>query len=160
MQTFDASSIIYAWDNYPIRQFPGLWGWMAEQIASKKLVMSGVAFDEVDNKIPECAKWLGDSNIELFAITNAIVQESLKIKHLLGIVGDRYHSKGVGENDIFIIATARVNSLGLVTNEGRQQKLPDIPGKSKIPVVCAMVEVGVPCLNFIEFIKRSEVVFG
>jgi len=160
MLIVDASSIIYAWDNYPIRQFPGLWGWMAEQFADKHLVMPRVAYDEVDNKAPECAAWLKDANTELFEITNAIVQEALKIKNLLGISSDRFHSKGVGENDIFIIATASVNTVGLVSDEGRQQKLPDIPAKRKIPAVCSMDEVGVPCMNFIEFIKRSGVVFG
>jgi predicted nucleic acid-binding protein len=160
MQLFDASSVIYAWDNYPIRQFPGLWGWMAEQIAEKKVVMPTVAFDEVDNKIPECAVWLRENHIEQFPVTNAIIQQALLIKHLLGIVGDNYHSKGVGENDIFIIATASVNNLGLVSDEGRQPKLSDIPSKRKIPAVCTMEEVGVPCMSFIEFIKRSEVVFG
>ncbi len=160
MQTFDASSIIYAWDNYPIRQFPGLWEWMAGQITAKRLVMSGVAFDEVANKIPECAEWLRDCNIELFEVTNGIVQEALKIKRILGIDGDSYHPKGVGENDIFIVATASVYSVGLVSNEGRQQTLPDNPAKSKIPIVCSLHEVAVPCINFIEFIKQSEVVFG
>ena len=32
MQTFDASSMIYAWDNYPIEQFPPLWDWMGVQV--------------------------------------------------------------------------------------------------------------------------------
>jgi predicted nucleic acid-binding protein len=160
MLVFDASSIIYAWDNYPIRQFPGLWGWMAAQIAGKQLVIPRVAFDEVDAKTPECADWLKDADIELLEVTNAIVQDALKIKNLLGISGDSYHSKGVGENDIFIIATASVNNSGLVSDEGRQQRIPDIPAKRKIPAVCAMVEVAVSCMNFIEFIKRSDVVFG
>ena len=160
MLVVDASSIIYAWDNYPIRQFPGLWGWMAEQFADKHLVMPRVAYDEVNNKAPECSAWLKDVNTELFEITNAIIREALKIKALLGISSGNYHSKGVGENDIFIIATASVNTVGLVSDEGRQPKLPDIAGKRKIPAVCTMDEVGVQCMSFIEFIKQSEVVFG
>lgn len=108
MRVVDASSIIYAWDNYPVWQFPGLWNWMASQIANKHLVMPTVAYDEVINKTPECAAWLKDAKIELLEITNAIVQEALKIKHLLDISDDYYHPKGVGENDIFIIATASI----------------------------------------------------
>ena len=160
MLVFDASSIIYAWDNYPIHQFPGLWGWMAEQIAEKKVVMPVVAFDEVSDTAPECAVWLRGNHIKQFPITNAILQKALVIKRLLGIDGDNYHSKGVGENDIFIIATANVNNLALVSDEGRQKNCPDILSKSKIPLVCSMDAVAVHCINFIEFIKRSEVVFG
>ena len=52
MQVFDASSMIYAWDNYPIRQFPGLWDWMKTRIMKKTLVMPRVAFDEVADKMP------------------------------------------------------------------------------------------------------------
>jgi predicted nucleic acid-binding protein len=115
MQLFDASSIIYAWDNYPIRQFPGLWAWMAEQIAERTVVMLTVAFDEVENKIPECAAWLMNNHIEQLPVNNAIIQKALVIKRILGIVGDNYHSKGVGENDIFIIAAASVNQLRLVS---------------------------------------------
>ena len=160
MLVVDASSIIYAWDNYPIRQFPGLWGWMVGQFSDKQLVMSRVAYDEVGNKAPECAVWLRDAKTELIDITNAVVQEALTIKSLLGITSDNYHPKGVSENDILIIATAIVNNVGLVSDEGRQRKLPDIPAKRKIPAVCSMNDVGVPCINFIEFIKRSKVVFG
>ena len=109
MQVFDASSMIYAWDNYPIRQFPGLWEWMATQIEEKKLVMPSVAFEEVANKTPDCGEWLKDHDLELLEISNAILQDAMRIKGLLGIVGDGYHPKGVGENDILIVATARAH---------------------------------------------------
>ena len=158
MQVFDASSMIYAWDNYPSRQFPGLWEWMAAQITAKKLVMPSVAFEEVAHKTPECGEWLKDNGLELLKINNAILQEAMRIKSLLGIAGDSYHAKGVGENDIFIIASARIHRGELVSNEGRQIFV-EKPAKRKIPAVCAMHEVSVPCINFIEFIKKSDEVF-
>jgi hypothetical protein len=159
MQVFDASSMIYAWDNYPILQFPPLWEWMATQIEKSSLVMPSVAFDEVANKSPECAKWLKDTGIAQLEMTNTILQDALRIKGLLGIDGDNYHPKGVGENDLFIIATARAHSTGLVSDEERQNALPKKPAKMKIPAVCTMKEVDVPCINFLEFIKRSDKVF-
>lgn len=158
MQVFDASSMIYAWDNYPIRQFPGLWEWMATQIDEKRLVIPSVAFEEVVKKTPDCGKWLDITDIKQLEITNTIMQDAMRIKKLLGIKGDNYHPKGVGENDIFIIATASVHRAELVSNEGRQ-KTPDILAKKKIPVVCSMKEVDVLCINFLEFIKRSDEIF-
>lgn len=53
MRVFDASSMIYAWDNYPLQQFPGLWDWMADQIEQGELAMPSVALDEVAHKAPE-----------------------------------------------------------------------------------------------------------
>ena len=158
MQVFDASSMIYAWDNYPILQFPGLWEWIATKLDGELLVMPSVAYEEVANKAPDCGKWLADNNVKKLEVTNAILRFSMRIKNLPGIIGDSYHSKGVGENDIFIIATACNHQAELVSNEGRQ-KLPDIPAKMKIPAVCALKDVDIPCINFIEYIKRSEKVF-
>jgi len=160
MQVFDASSMIYAWDNYPVRQFPGLWEWMATQIKEKKLAMPSVAFDEVAHKAPECGQWLKDHDIDLIEISNAILQDAMRIKNLLGIVDDSYHPKGVGENDLLIIATAKKHSADLVSDEERQTTLPQVLGKRKIPAVCVMDEVAVICVNFIEYIKQSDVVFG
>jgi hypothetical protein len=151
--------MIYAWDNYPVRQFPGLWEWIAIQIEQRKLVMPCVAFDEVANKTPDCGQWLKDNNLEQLEISNVIIKDAMYIKGLLGIIGDNYHSKGVGENDIFIIATARAHRVELVSNEGRQHKPPDKLNKSKIPAVCAMAKISVSCINFIEFLKRSDVIF-
>lgn len=151
--------MIYAWDNYPIGQFPGLWEWMASQIEAKELVMPGVAFEEVQNKTPDCGEWLKDNNLERLPITNAILQDAKRIKGLLGIVDDGYHPKGVGENDILIIATARFHEVELVSDEERQTNLPQVSSKRKIPAVCAMQQVSVSCVNFIEYIKVSGAVF-
>jgi hypothetical protein len=159
MQVFDASSMIYAWDNYPIKQFPGLWEWMAEQIAQQELVMPGVAFDEVLHKTPDCGEWLKSLSIKRLGMSNAILKDALRIKDLLGISDDKYHPKGVGENDIFIIATARTHQAELVSDEKRQQQTLDIQKKKKIPAVCATPQVDVACINFIDFIKRTERVF-
>lgn len=159
MPVFDASSMIYAWDNYPIKQFPGLWEWIATQIQEKKIAMPTVAFDEVEGKTPDCADWLHSYDIELVEINNPILMEAMRIKKLIGVVDDKYHSKGVGENDLLIIATARTYSAVLISDEERQTSLPKEPTKKKIPAVCSMPEVAVPCHNFLEFIKRSGEIF-
>ena len=159
MRVFDASSIIYAWDNYPIEQFPRLWDWMAKQIANGELVIVDVAFKEVIKKSPECAAWLKEHKIDQLEITNAIAQDANRIKLLLGIQGDDYHSKGVGENDILIIAAARQHSIELITDEARQKNTPDKPSKRKIPSVCDLPEVAVRNINFIEYIKQAKAVF-
>jgi hypothetical protein len=160
VQVFDASSMIYAWDNYPIGQFPGLWEWMAEQINEKELAIPRVAFEEVKHKTPECAEWLRENEINLLdSNSNEILQEAMRIKGLLGIVGDNYRAKGVDENDLFIIATAKLHGGEVVSDEARQAAPPKDPGKKKIPAVCSMSGVDVPCINFIEFLRRSEEVF-
>lgn len=159
MQVFDTSSMIYAWDNYPIHQFPGLWEWMAEQIFEKQLVMPKVAFQEVKHKTPECADWLRHHGIDLIDANNEILQEAFRIKKAVGIVDDNYHAKGVDENDLLVIATAKMYDGELVSDEARQTKPPDEPTKRKIPTVCAMQEVTVVCVSFIEYFKRSGKVF-
>lgn len=160
MQGFDASSMIYAWDNYPVDQFPGLWDWLAREINEQRLVMSVVAFNEVSVGTSDCTSWLHDVGLRRLDVTNAVMQEAMRIKTLLGIVDDHYHAKGVGENDLLIIATARVAGHELVSNEGRQNVMPEIPSKRRIPSVCAMREVAVPCIDFIDYLRRSRMTFG
>ncbi len=132
---------------------------MAKEVAAGSLVIPSVAFEEVEHKTPECAEWLKDNEIERLGITNSILQDAKRIKSLIGVVGDNYHSKGVGENDLFIVATARAHGGDLISDEERQTNLPNEPRKKKIPAVCAMREISVPCVNFLEFIKRSNVIF-
>ena len=67
MHVFDASSILYAWDNYPIEKFPPLWDWMAQQVTGRQFVISKIAFDEVKHKAPDCGKWLEVNNVQRLA---------------------------------------------------------------------------------------------
>lgn len=131
---------------------------MASQIEAKELVMSSVAFDEVNHKTPDCGEWLKENNLEQLAISNAILQEAKRIKGLLGIANDKY-TTGVGETDILIIAAARLHKAELVSDEAKQPNLPKIPSNRKIPAVCVMPTVAVICINFIGYIKASGAVF-
>jgi len=124
MLVFDASSIIHAWDNYPPDLFPPMWDWLETEVANGNVAIPGVALDEVHKKVPDCGAWLVVADISVLPLTSDVLAESVRIKHLLGIEEDQYHPKGVGENDILIIATARLQGSTLVSDEGRQFKSP------------------------------------
>ncbi|MBT0962412.1 DUF4411 family protein [Denitromonas iodatirespirans] len=159
MQVFDASSMIHAWDNYPIAQFPALWNWMADRVAQGVIQMSEVAVEEVGHKVPECVNWLKEAGLQKLPVTEAILLEAMRIKDLLEIEEDRYGS-GVDENDLIIIATAKIHDVELVTNEAVQAVLAAHKRKYKIPAVCKMDTVKVPSLDYLLYLKRSEAVFN
>lgn len=139
-------------------QFPGLWSWIGAEINQGHIHMPAVAFAEVEHPADECAKWLNDNGLNRIAMTNEILLDAMRIKRLLGILDDKYGG-GVGENDLFIIATARVSHAVLVSDERVQAGLPKLMANYKIPAVCGMQEVSVECISFLEFIKRSRAIF-
>jgi predicted nucleic acid-binding protein len=149
--------MIHAWDHYPyhIKQFQNFWEWMGEQIISKQVVISEVAFNELTKPSKECKDWLKEKAIQIIPTSNEIRVAASKIKLLLGIENDNYHSDGVGEKDIFIIATAQYHDLSLVSNEEKQSSLPTNIRKYKIPAVCKLAEVAVPCVDFREYINKA-----
>lgn len=159
MRAFDASSIVYGWDNYPIAQFPPLWDWIAAQIQNQNIVMSDVALTETNHVAPECAAWLRDIPIHLLQTTPEILDRANRIKIELGIFDDQFHPEGVDENDLIIIAGAAVEGIPLVSNEALQNNKPRNPVKYKIPAVCEMTTVSVDCQDFLEFIKHTGHVF-
>ncbi len=108
-----------------------------------------MALNETSNKSPDCVSWLKERNLRVLPLTQQTLELALEIKHLLGIE-EKYHPKGVDENDLFIISTAKINSTVLITEENRQPNLPniDIRTKYKIPAVCNLQEVQVRNINF------------
>lgn len=53
LYSFDASAMIYLWDNYPIQNpnFDSMWQWFFGQVAQENFVISDVAIKEVKQKI-------------------------------------------------------------------------------------------------------------
>jgi len=116
MWAFDTASIIHAWDNYPIENFPKLWDWLKSEINSNKIGFPEVVKEEVLKNSTECSKLLKGCPNCFLKVTNAISQEALKYRDMLEIVEDRYGA-GVSENDLIIISTARFHGCILVTDE-------------------------------------------
>ena len=158
MWAFDASSMIYAWDNYPNKQFPGLWNWLGGQINSGWIAVPLVAHEEIGHKTPECGKWMSEQGVTVLHPTTNILRMAASFKGTLEIEGDRY-GNGVGENDLIIIATAEAHSAGLVSNEKVQIALPKLKHNYKIPAVCNMNKPPITCVDFLEFMKRTNAIF-
>ena len=154
MYSFDASSMIHAWDNYPISNphFESMWQWFSDQIHKRQFSISKTALDEVSHKLPECGEWLKNNHIEVYPLTPLSLVMAQQIKTLLGIVEEEYRS-GVGANDLFIISIAKETATTLVSEEARQNILPEQKSRYKIPAVCGMPAVSVKCISFIELLK-------
>ncbi|MGH8061140.1 MAG: DUF4411 family protein, partial [Pseudoxanthomonas sp.] len=74
MRVIDASSLLHAWDNYPIGNFPSLWDWISNEISSKAMLLPRVALEEIGHISPDCKQWIDD--IDGFVVTevdNSIV---------------------------------------------------------------------------------------
>lgn len=147
--------MIHAWENYPIDLFPPLWRWMEERIIVGDFTMPEPAYVECLDKLPECETWLGCCNLRRHALNNNILRSALAIKTSLGVTVS-YHSDGVGENDVFIISTAKEVGFHLVSNEHLQPTLPVLLSRYKIPAVCNMQHVGVRCISFLDLLNELQ----
>ena len=121
--------------------------------------MSKIADDETKRRDADCHKWLHMNNVQIIPVTASILNRALQIKAALGIIHERDYRDGVGENDLIIVGTCIEHTIELVTNENRQNQLPQNRARYKIPAVCALTTVNVGCVNFRDLLVRSGRVF-
>jgi len=107
MRVIDASSIVLAWDIYPIDQFSKFWLWVETSLKSKSLVMGQPNFDEVGHVSPDCYTWL-TPHLMVLPVDNQVVSAAVLINRALGVSSGNYHPSGVDENDVFCIAVGRL----------------------------------------------------
>ena len=160
MTVFDASSIVLAWDDYPIDQFPSLWDWIEERINAKDIVFSAVTLEEVSHVSSDCHDWLQDAGVESIPVSSDILNLAAEIKDLIGIEDDNCHPDGVDENDIILIATGKLLEHDVVSDEAEQKTPPQNPRRKKVPAVCATEGIDVQCKNFVRYFKDGGAVFG
>jgi len=158
MQVIDASSIVLAWDIYPLDQFPNFWSWIASDLESAAIVMAEPNALEVKQVSPDCYQWLS-SGLTILPIDNAIVTQALKINQAIGVANGQYHPKGVDENDVLCIATAKVSGRTVISDEAVQASKPPDKKRYKIPAVCQLTDIDVECIRLNQLIRSSGITF-
>ena len=150
--SFDTSSVIHLWDHYPneSKHFDSLYNQLAEKIKQKIFVISDIAMEEVKNKSEQLHSWLKEKGIKIYAKTFEDLEKVRQYKEALGIIQDGYR-KGVGENDLLIIAIAKRNDTILVSEE-KQLNVPQLKANYKIPTVCKEI-AEIKCIDFLELLK-------
>lgn len=127
---------------------------MEDLISRQEIQTVTLIQDEVKHKEPECHEWL-KGKITTIRPDDEITQEAFSIQQWLGGTGARKNQKGVSENDIFLIAAAKIRGMSIIANEAPQAAPPKKRQNYKIPLVCSQEENSVPCRSFINFVKNS-----
>lgn len=128
------------------------------QLTSSDLVMADPNYTEVGHVSLDCQQWLG-AHLSRLPVTNAVIREALQITAALGVINSQYHPLGVDENDIFCIATAKVQGCSIISDEALQPSLPSNIQKYKIPAVCNLPVAAVHCETLNTYIRNSNTTF-
>jgi hypothetical protein len=142
---FDTSSLIECWSrSYPPDVFPGLWSKLEHKIALGGMVCPDEVRVELARQDDALAKWAAARPYLFVALDNAIQVATSEILAAHPMLMKA--TKNRNGADPFVIATARVRDLIVVTEErgGTDQK-------PKIPSVCRAL--GVPCIDVLRFIR-------
>jgi predicted nucleic acid-binding protein len=121
--------------------------------------MPAIADGETKRRDADCHNWLHANGVQILPVTGSILNHALQIKRALGITLDRDYRDGVSENDLIIIGTCMAHAIELITNESKQNQLPQNRARYKIPAVCTLTTVNVQYLNFRDLLVRSGQVF-
>lgn len=159
MYHFDASSIIHAWDTYPIDSvhFDSFWDSFKKKLNTRIFLVSETAAEEVERKAPDCYNEL-KTHLSPIPLTAQITDYATYIQHDLLEIEDEAWGRGVGEKDLLIIATAIMdpNSKTLVSEE----KQPTLSGEKKnykIPAVCDLLGSPLDCCNILTLINEDKI---
>lgn len=144
----DTSSLIAAWEErYPPDNFPKFWTYFEQLIAAERICAPIAVLDETEKKSKELHKWLGERN-GLFVALDETIQREVKAilaKHPRLVMEKKQRFAA----DPFVIATAKVRRIVVVTEEGPTGTF----NKPNIPDVCN--DYGLEWINLIRLIRAE-----
>lgn len=152
MYVFDTSSFIKIFGFYP-KRFPSLWRSFEELRTEGKIVSVHEVFKEIKDRSGDITAWAENNKsifhaptaeeanfiTSLFTVRNGHFQHIIKRENVL---------KGTPVADPFIIASAKVKSAAVVTEELYKEN------GSKIPNICKHFEI--ECLTLEGFMEKEE----
>ena len=158
----DANIFITAWyKSYPIDIFSSLW----EQISKCRndIILIKPIFNEIEPISPSDKKlskekkiakyplriWMEENRFDATEINDDTSSESLALEKKYEIHSE---STGAGQNDITLIAYAKIMGKTIVTFESEQPQKPVKKNKYKIPLICQ--EQNVECIDFIKMLQK------
>ena len=149
----DSSSIIAAWDErYPPDNFPAFWTQMDRALNSQLVLVPEAVLDELDKKSKDAAKWLKERSGAIVPYESDIQRQAREIlADFPRLVATR---KITFAADPFVIATAMVKGLTVVSEEGPTGNL----SKPNIPDVCRSLNV--KCIKLIGLIRAEGWIVG
>ncbi|MCY7348228.1 MAG: DUF4411 family protein [Pyrinomonadaceae bacterium] len=153
----DTSSLIHGWnEKYPPEIFTSLWNDIENLIKNGDLVSTEEVLMELNAGNDDLSIWASKQNDFFLTLDNEIQAEAANI------LADPINSKvldtrkvGKNEADIWVIATAKVNNLAVITDEKYVQPI-DVPNARKISIRNVCENINVPHFNFLEFIKDCK----
>ena len=155
----DTSSLIHAWDNYPIKQFKPFWLWMEKQFLEKDVATIPEVIGEIKTS-PEFLGWV-KPKIHQIEISQDMLSKQEQIEKQLEITNGNYSTQGgVNGVDILLIAAASNVNCSLIANEGKQETPPAKKLNYKIPLVCrTIIRPKIPTYSFIGWLKYKDPTF-
>lgn len=153
----DTSSLIHGWnEKYPPEVFTSLWTDIENLINNGDLVSTEEVLAELNAGNDDLSAWALKQSTFFLPLDTQIQTEAANI------LSDPINSKvldtrkvGKNEADIWVIATAKVNALTVITDEKYVQPI-DVPNARKISIRNVCENINVPHLNFLEFIKDCK----
>lgn len=145
--SFDTSSLIECWTRtYPPDVVPGLWTKLNDAIAHKAVLCAEEVRDELKRQDDELSKWMAQRPYVYVPLDEEIQRATSEVlrDHPLLMKA----TKNRNGADPFVIATAKVKNLTVVTEERGGTE-----SKPKIPSVCAAL--GIRCIDVLAFIREQ-----
>ncbi len=157
----DANIFITAWrKSYPISSFPSLWKQISKH--RRDIILIKPIYDEIDpipsqhqnlssrqkNAKYPLRMWLMQSGFVGVPINSQVISTSFMLECRYQITN---HSKGASQNDITLIAYAKINHKTVVTFEAIQRQTPSKKYNHKIPLICQ--KENVQCIDFVALLQ-------